>query len=174
MPRHLFDRPQIVTAARRIVDADGLAALTVRSLAAALGTGPASVYRHVENRRELLQLLADDAAAELPLPNENLPARERLHDAWMSLYDALASRPWLVELISSGDVVSAHASPVAERNLRALADLGLKGSDLHCAYASLNALLIGTLSSRHPYAHGASDETADSRSAFRWALQKLV
>jgi AcrR family transcriptional regulator len=174
MPRHLFDRPQVVATARRIVDTDGLEALTVRSLASALGTGPASVYRHVENRRELLQLLADDAATELPLPDESLPPRDRLLDSWLALYDAFAARPWLIDLIASGEVISAHASPVAEKNLQALADLGLRGPDLHAAYSSLNALLLGTLSSRHPYGHGASEATVDPRGAFQWALQKLI
>ena len=83
MPRHLFDRPQIIAAARRILDADGLGALTIRALATDLGTGPASVYRHVTDRQELLQLVADDAARELP--RRWLPHNCRPSVTWASM-----------------------------------------------------------------------------------------
>ncbi|MGO2514747.1 MAG: TetR/AcrR family transcriptional regulator [Corynebacterium variabile] len=183
MPRHLFDRPQIITAARRILDADGLDALTIRALASDLETGPASVYRHVADRQQLLQLVADDAARELPLPDPALAPRERLHSGWLMLYDFFAGRPWLVDLITAGNVVSDHASPLADAHLQALAELGLDQADRYRTYRSLNALLLGTLCSTHPYAHGAveAEDSADPtahesapREVFAWAVDRLI
>jgi hypothetical protein len=43
------------------------------------------------------------------------------------------------------------------------------------AYRSLNSLLIGTLSSTHPYAHGIADGApVSSREVFAWGVDRLV
>lgn len=180
MPRHLFDRPQIIAAARRILDADGLDALTIRALASDLGTGPASVYRHVRERRELLQLIADEVAHELPLPDAALGPRDRLLASWSELFDFFAARPWLVDLIAAGEVTSGEATPLAEEHLRALDELGLDPGDRIRAYRSGFAQLFGSLLSAHPYAHGTTgaaageQEIAAARDAFLWAVRRLV
>ena len=63
VPEH--SRAEIAAAGILIADADGLDAVTMRSVAAAVGTGPASLYRYVVNRGELLELMADQARGEL-------------------------------------------------------------------------------------------------------------
>jgi AcrR family transcriptional regulator len=62
-PEHT--RPEIASAGIALADAAGLGAVTMRSVAAAIGTGPASLYRYVANRAELLELMADQARGEL-------------------------------------------------------------------------------------------------------------
>jgi AcrR family transcriptional regulator len=61
-----LSRERIADAALAIVDADGLGGLNMRRLAEELGTGPASLYAHVSGKDELLQLLIDRVAAEVP------------------------------------------------------------------------------------------------------------
>ncbi len=51
--RQKFTRAQFQTAALKIVDKEGLAALSMRSLAGALGTGPMTIYNYFEDRDEL-------------------------------------------------------------------------------------------------------------------------
>ena len=63
VPEH--SRAKFAVAGIVIADADGLDAVTMRSVAAAVGTGPASLYRYVGNRGELLELMADQARGEL-------------------------------------------------------------------------------------------------------------
>jgi len=74
-------RDAIADAAMTIVDAEGLEGLSMRRLAQELGTGPASLYAHVSGKPELLQLLIDRVAGELP-EIEPDPARweEQLKD----------------------------------------------------------------------------------------------
>src|SRR5580658_8151240 len=62
-PEH--SRAEIASAGVALADAAGLDAVTMRSVAAAVGTGPASLYRYVVNRGELLELMADQARGEL-------------------------------------------------------------------------------------------------------------
>ena len=53
----------IITAALGIVASEGYEALTMRRLAAALETGPASLYAHVSHKEELAELKSGDAKA---------------------------------------------------------------------------------------------------------------
>lgn len=69
-------REAIVDAALQVLDRDGMDALSMRRVAEALGTGPASLYWHVRNKGELLQLLFERLTEELPLPPAD-PARWR-------------------------------------------------------------------------------------------------
>ena len=63
VPEH--SRAEIASAGVALADAAGLGAVTMRSVAAAIGTGPASLYRYLANRAELLELMADQARGEL-------------------------------------------------------------------------------------------------------------
>jgi AcrR family transcriptional regulator len=58
--RTTIDRAQVVKAANEIADAAGLAAVTMRSVAAALDTGPMSLYRHVPDKDALISLMVDE------------------------------------------------------------------------------------------------------------------
>ena len=50
-------REALTRAAVRVADAEGLAAVTMRSIASELGTGGGSLYRHVTGRDELVDLI---------------------------------------------------------------------------------------------------------------------
>lgn len=65
----------IADAALRIVDTDGLDALTMRHVGEVLGTGAASLYAHVSGKEELLELVIERVAGEVQLPGEPDPAR---------------------------------------------------------------------------------------------------
>jgi AcrR family transcriptional regulator len=67
----------IVDAALAIVDEEGLDALTMRSVASALGTGPASLYAHVASKDELIEAVVEQVIGELPLEEAPDP------DRWM-------------------------------------------------------------------------------------------
>jgi AcrR family transcriptional regulator len=72
--RRTLSREAIADAAIAIVDAEGLDGLSMRRLAQALDTGPASLYAHVSGKDELLQLLIDRVSGEIP-PIEPDPER---------------------------------------------------------------------------------------------------
>ena len=59
-----WSRAQITQIALRIADAEGLDAVSMRHVATQLGTGAASLYRYVQTREDLLDLMTDAAAAE--------------------------------------------------------------------------------------------------------------
>jgi AcrR family transcriptional regulator len=59
---------RIVTTALRLVETEGFDALTMRRVAAALETGPASLYAHVRNKAELDDLLIGTLSRNVSLP----------------------------------------------------------------------------------------------------------
>ncbi|MCI3239103.1 TetR/AcrR family transcriptional regulator [Streptomyces spinosisporus] len=58
----------IIASAFGIVEAEGYEALTMRRVAAALETGPSSLYAHVVNKEDLDELLIGRLCAEIELP----------------------------------------------------------------------------------------------------------
>ena len=57
--RAALSRDAIVDAAIELLDRDGIAGFSMRRLAEALGTGPASLYWHVSGRGQLFEMLVD-------------------------------------------------------------------------------------------------------------------
>lgn len=66
--RQPLSRDAIVDAAVKIVDEQGLSALSMRAVANALGTGAASLYAHVTSKEQLLDLVLDRVYGEFEIP----------------------------------------------------------------------------------------------------------
>jgi AcrR family transcriptional regulator len=66
--RPALSREAIIDAALAVMDREGVDGLSMRKVGEALGTGAASLYWHVRNKEELLQLVFERVSASLPLP----------------------------------------------------------------------------------------------------------
>ncbi len=81
-------RERIVDAALHVMATDGYDAVSMRSLARALDTAPASLYAHVANREEVDQLVTDRISLLFPVPE---PDPEQWQDQLKQMMrDALA------------------------------------------------------------------------------------
>jgi AcrR family transcriptional regulator len=89
--RRALSREAIVAAALDVLRAEGMDAVSMRRVASELGTGPASLYAHVANKDELLDLLYDEVVGTIPLFEPD-PARwkEQATQLWSDSRDALA------------------------------------------------------------------------------------
>ncbi|MBH1937906.1 TetR/AcrR family transcriptional regulator C-terminal domain-containing protein [Streptomyces sp. AV19] len=174
-PRTL-SRALIVGEARRIADEEGLGSLTVRRVAQRLGTGQASLYRHITDRGELLGLLADDVAARLPRPAEDGDARERVTEHWLAAHDHLLRHPWAARIIADGEHLAHGAADFTDAALGALEAAGLSPDDAVRAYRALWNLLLGHVLNAHPVGHTRTPRRAagDARSDFSWALSRML
>ena len=86
-------RAGITAVALRIADGEGLDAVSMRRVAAELGTGAASLYRYVETRDELLDLMTDATAAEYDLtPSPPSPPGRPSADGWLAGLVALGEQ----------------------------------------------------------------------------------
>jgi AcrR family transcriptional regulator len=90
-PRRALSREAIVATALDVLRAEGMDAVSMRRVAADLGTGPASLYAHVAGKDELLDLLYDEVVGAVPLFEPD-PARwkEQVTQLWSDCRAVLA------------------------------------------------------------------------------------
>ena len=85
---------RVVDTALGLIAAEGYDALTMRRLAGALDTGPASLYAHVVNKADLDELLIGRLCAELVLPEPDPAAwREQIRDLCVQIRDQYLKYP---------------------------------------------------------------------------------
>lgn len=85
---------QVVDTALDLVARDGYEALTMRRLAAALDTGPASLYAHVVNKADLDELLIGRLCAALTLPEPDATAwRDQIREVCVQVRDQYLRYP---------------------------------------------------------------------------------
>ncbi|RSN15500.1 TetR family transcriptional regulator [Nonomuraea sp. WAC 01424] len=113
--REQLTREQIVAAAIELLDAEGVEALSMRKLGARLGAGATSLYRHVTNRDELIQLAVDDVCGELDLPAPADPAQWRAAVAHTAteVRAMVLRHPWVA--LELGQIGLIHIGPNAMR-----------------------------------------------------------
>src|SRR3954447_12205562 len=90
----------IVAAGIAVADAEGLAALSMRRVAAELGAAPMSLYRHVRDKDELLLKMMDAAISEVALPEPPPSWRDGLEVAARALWAGFRRHPWLPAALS--------------------------------------------------------------------------
>jgi AcrR family transcriptional regulator len=111
-----------------VADAGGLGAVTMRSTAAAIGTAPASLYRYVATRDELVELMADQVYGEFSYhqPGSGHPLTDLLELAQQGR--AMYHRhPWLLDVPTAGSLPGPNAVAFIEHALAALAATDLTG-----------------------------------------------
>lgn len=140
-----LSRDLIVDFAQRIVERDGVDALTMRRLAGEVGCSPMGLYRHVSGRDELLMLLLDRLAADLPRPRLSRDPRRRLIVLAGVLYDGLARSPWVVQVLVKGDLMAPSVLWLIEAIIDAFVDAGLTVEEAGEAYLTLWLLTVGEL-----------------------------
>ena len=125
-PEHTRDG--IAAAAVRLADTDGLGAVTMRSVAEALGGGSASLYRYVESRDELVALMIDQVNGEIDYTVLD-------HAGWLADLLALGRQsrdvylrhPWLTDTPAATSDLGPNAVEYLEHALGALQDLAVDG-----------------------------------------------
>ncbi len=115
-------RAEITAAAIAIADADGLDAVSMRRVAAELGTGAASLYRYVETRDELLDLMTDAAGGELTFPEPGGDWLAGLVAMGEQLLAGLRRHRWLVRLVTTRPVLGPNGLAALEHFLTVLRD----------------------------------------------------
>ncbi|HEY7631205.1 MAG TPA: TetR/AcrR family transcriptional regulator [Thermoleophilaceae bacterium] len=151
---------RIVDAAVEIARDEGLAAVSMARVAKALGVSTMSLYRYVEAKDELLDLMADAAIGPPPArAGEDEGWRAGL-ERWASGYhDRLREHVWALEVPISGPPTTPNAVAWLEDGLRSLGETGLPEDEkasvvlVLSGYVRSEAILTAGLVA----AHGRSD-----------------
>lgn len=106
---------QILSAARRILDREGVDGVTMRAVADAVGLTPMAIYRHFDSRGALLNALADEGfealAAKLALPKLQGNVEVRLTELAEVFLEHALKFPHLYELMFLANREGARSYP---------------------------------------------------------------
>lgn len=131
---------RITDAAFEIVAAEGYDALTMRSVAARLDTGPASLYAHVVNKADLDELLIGRLCSRLELPDPVASEwREQITAVCTQLRDQYLKYPGISRAALAMDVTDFDVLRVNEGMLAILIAGGI---DPQVAAWTIDALFL--------------------------------
>jgi AcrR family transcriptional regulator len=141
--RARFTLAEVRAQAIQIVDKDGLAGLSMRSLAAALGTGPMTLYNYVKDREELEGLVAEAVLADVRLPRPSNDWRSDVKAVATAIWRTVRQHPNAAPLVLTRRTVSAAGYLPAERLVEALRRAGLTDLDVLAAFRGVLSLVMG-------------------------------
>jgi AcrR family transcriptional regulator len=126
-PKPRVDREQIVAAAIRVADREGINAASMQRIANEVGVTKMALYRHVPARGELLALMIE--AGMGPAPDTSGPWRYGLR-AWAdAMREGFTAHPWLPAAASGVRLIGPVELSWFEAGLTALTSLPLSGAE---------------------------------------------
>jgi AcrR family transcriptional regulator len=121
----LLTRERIVEAAAALADAEGLAAVSVRRLAAELGVRGPSLYNHFATKTEILDAVADAVVSQIDVSFFGTHDwREALRLWAQSYHAALSAHPNIVPVLAHGPGRRPAALTMADAVYGGLIDAG--------------------------------------------------
>jgi AcrR family transcriptional regulator len=130
-PRRGLAVDDIVAAAVRVADGEGLEAVSMARVAKELGRTPMSLYRYVTSKDELLQLMwnaSAEGADHLVLEGDGWRSRLR---SWAVIQrDMMDLHPWITQMPMAAPPLAPNSLAFVERGLEALDGAGLPDADM--------------------------------------------
>jgi AcrR family transcriptional regulator len=142
--RHALTRRRILDAALELVDSEGLKALSMRRLGAALGVEAMSLYHHFSSKGELLDGLVATVLNEVPLP-EATPTgwADAVRYGFGAFRRILLAHPELFPLIANRPPVQRETLVVVARAFAILEAAGFEPRQAGAAWTTLLSYTFG-------------------------------
>jgi AcrR family transcriptional regulator len=195
-----LSRDAIVSEALRQLRSDSGESMSLRKVAAALETGPASLYAYVDDLNELQALVLDRALGEVALGATKGTWRARLEALLESYMRVLAASPGLARLAFGTIAVGPNALRILEKLLALLAEAGVDtatsawavdllmlqvtataaehagGGDPAAPEGPVVRALARASEQAYPRVHAARDDllSGTGEQRFAWAIDVLV
>lgn len=164
LTRHLLEF------ARRV----GVDNVTMRALAAEAGTSASSVYYHVKDKSELLDLLIEAVVADIAIPTGG-DWQQRLIELYTNAWKTLIGVPGIAGLLQQRP--HTHAADRMDRETRKmLHESGIVAQDFAAAHAVLYIHLLGSVELAHRM-QSRSEEVSPARgmeSVFDYGLRVIL
>jgi TetR/AcrR family tetracycline transcriptional repressor len=126
-----LSRDRVLDAAMAIVEAEGVAGLSMRALAAKLGVAVTAIYWHVGNKGELLAALVERIGTQLgDIRTTGRTPEQRIVSTARSLLQSIDAHGALVGLAHQQGRLALVFGPARAAIAEAFADAGLRGMAL--------------------------------------------
>ena len=163
--RRTLTRQRVTAEALAIISADGVAALSMRALAARLGVVPGALYRHVRSKEQLYDLVLDDVLAEVDCqPDHTQDWARQVTALAQRLRAVLENHPGIAGLLKTRDPLSPHSLALAEAFLAPLHAAGMAERQAALAFRLIYDYTLGfALSDRTTINEQRVQDTATRR-----------
>ena len=142
--RRALTRERVIAEALAIISADGVAALSMRALAARLGVVPGALYRHVRSKEQLYDLVLDDVLAEVDCqPDHSQDWARQVTALAQRLRAVLEDHPGIAGLLKTRDPLSPHSLALAEAFLAPLHAAGMAERQIALAFRLIYDYTLG-------------------------------
>ena len=164
--RQALSQDSILEAALVISQREGVEALSIRKLAAALGVTPMAVYHHFRSKQEILIGVIDRVVGEAAVTEHGVP-RSRWQD-WLrasfgAMHRALVEQPGVIPLLTDSLRAGPCALSVLDEVLGTLREAGLGRAEAVRGFQVLISYTVGAASLQA--AARAADRERASRGA---------
>ncbi|WP_182907496.1 TetR/AcrR family transcriptional regulator [Microbispora sp. H13382] len=148
MPRHSrFTRDDVIAGALSIADEQGLGAVTMAAVAGRVGVTPMALYRHVDDKEHLLDLLVEAVLSELSDPGSRLSGWPLLEALAHGLRAAAERHPHVFPLLLQRPAITSGSLLLRARIRGALLDCGVPAEDLDRGERLVSTVALGFLAS---------------------------
>jgi AcrR family transcriptional regulator len=172
-PRLGLSLGRVVDAAIELADAKGVEAVTMSRVAERLGFTPMSLYRHVQSKDELLQLMLNTAIGPPVGLDAPIDGWRRGLERWCrALLAVVQQHPWALR-IPLGPMMGPGQLAWLDRGLQALADTDLTEHDKANVILLLNGHVFWAARLAADFEHNRANAAA-AVEAFSAALSTLV
>lgn len=155
-------RESVVDTAIRIVEENDLDALTMRRLAAELGTAVTSIYWHVGNRDALVDLMVDKLLADMrDVTVGGRTPRARITSLCKQWRQRLWDHPHLIALAHERNKTLAMFQPMQAALARELHAVGLRGKDAAVAIRGLQLHVVSSVVIERTAQRGPTTDATD-------------
>jgi AcrR family transcriptional regulator len=172
-----ISREEVLAAALRLADDDGLEAVTMHAVARRLRVTPMALYRHVDDKNALLDGLVELLLTEYPLPLAGGPWDERLTALAAGIRDTARRHPAVFPLLLTRPAVTPVARVVRDAVHAALREGGLPEAEVARAERLISTAVLGFAASEAAgrfRQHEQSVVDADFAELLRWLRLALA
>jgi AcrR family transcriptional regulator len=164
----------VVDAAVSLADRDGMDALSMRTVAAAVGVSTMSVYTYVPGKAELVDLMVDRLYLDMPRPRwRSRSWRRRLTTVAEDNRSLLESHPWLTEVAAlSRPPLGPGLMAKYEHELAAFDGTHLRDVEVDASLSHLLGFVHGHMRARHDAVRATTDSAMSD--AQWWAANRDV
>jgi TetR/AcrR family tetracycline transcriptional repressor len=134
---------RIADAALRVIDAQGIDGLTVRSLAVELGVGTMTLYWYVQNKDEVLELVADRLLADVSFPPPDDDWRRSVREGCASVRAALLRHAKAVPIIVGRGAFGPNGLRMTEASIAVFRAAGFDADVSADAYFTISNFVTG-------------------------------
>jgi TetR/AcrR family tetracycline transcriptional repressor len=198
-PRRSISQADIVDAAFELLEQRGMAAVSVRGVAASLGLTPTAMYTYFPSKNALLRAMVEQLLSTIDLAaasDADVAWRDRVHALGGALRARLAEHSGSLVLVTSGPLDGAHALGLNEALIAGFAGDGMPHAEAARAAVAVRAYVLGVAAldaadraGREASSEAASPETLWSDAAafpltdattdaagdgFAWGLDRLL